>query len=414
MGVIVKSFKGITYNPEKVKIENVVTPPYDVISKDEQEEFYKKDEHNIIRLILGKDYPDDNKGNNRYIRARKTFEKWILEKILIQDNTDNLYYLEEEFEFTGKKIVRKGFIGILKLEEFEKGNIVPHERTLSGPKKDRFQLIKECRVNFSQIFGIFSDKELKINNIFNENVKNINPFFNFSFNNINYRFYKISDRNSIKEITDIMKNKKVFIADGHHRYETALMYRDYMRKKINAKVDEEYPFDYVMMYFCPMEEEGLMVLPTHRLVKNVTIDRDFFNKAEEFFDIEITSFKNIHAIGFGSFIFYDGEDFYHFKLKEKYISEDKLDVEILEDLIFKKCLSITDEDISNKTKIDFIKDEKEGIELVKNGKFPGIFILHPPDIEKVRKIAQTRGVLPQKSTYFYPKLLTGLVIYSLE
>ncbi len=414
MGVIVKSFKGITYNPGKVKIENVVTPPYDVISKEQQEEFYKKDEYNIIRLILGKDSPEDNEKNNRYIRARKTFEKWIAEKILIQDSKENIYYLEEEFVFNGKKIVRQGFIGILKLEEFEKGNIVPHERTLKGPKKDRFQLIKECRVNFSQIFGIFSDKELKINNILINNTENLEPFFNFSFDNINYKFYKISDDDVIKEITEIMKNKKVFIADGHHRYETALMYRDYMRKKINAKDDEEYPFDYIMMYFCPMEEDGLLVLPTHRLIKNVNVDEDFYKKAEKYFTIKKTSFKNIHNIEFGSFIFYNGKDYYLFTLKEEYKCDDKLDVEILEDLIFKKCLSITDEDISNKTKIDFIKDEKEGIELVKDGKFSGIFILHPPDIEKIRYISQTRGVLPQKSTYFYPKLLTGLVIYSLE
>ncbi len=414
MGVIVKSFKGITYNPEKVKIENVVTPPYDVISKEQQEEFYKKDEYNIIRLILGKDSPEDNEKNNRYIRARKTFEKWIAEKILIQDSKDNIYYLEEEFVFNGKKIVRQGFIGILKLEEFKKGNIVPHERTLKGPKKDRFQLIKECRVNFSQIFGIFSDKELKINNILINNTENLEPFFNFSFDNINYKFYKISDDNAIREITEIMKNKKVFIADGHHRYETALMYRDYMRKKINAKDDEEYLFDYIMMYFCPMEEDGLLVLPTHRLIKNVNVNEDFYKKVEKYFTIKKTSFKNIHNIEFGSFIFYNGKDYYLFTLKEEYKCDDKLDVEILEDLIFKKCLSITDEDISNKTKIDFIKDEKEGIELVKDGKFSGIFILHPPDIEKIRHISQTRGVLPQKSTYFYPKLLTGLVIYSLE
>ena len=414
MSIKVKSFNGITYNPEKVKIENVVTPPYDVISKEEQENFYKKDEYNIIRLILGKDFNNDDEKNNRYTRAREFFNLWLNEKILIQDKTDCFYYLEEEFDYNNEKFVRQGFIGIIKLEEFEKGNIIPHERTLKGPKKDRFNLIKECKVNFSQIFGLFSDRELEINKIFCNAKENIPPFFNFSFDNIKYRFYKVEDLAIKEQVSDLMKNKKIFIADGHHRYETALMYRDYMRKKINADRNKEYPFDFVMMYFCPMEEEGLLVLPTHRLLKNVEVKDDFFKKAREFFDISKSKFKSVNEISFGSFIFFDGKNFYLFKLKEHLKDNSKLDVEILEELIFKKCLNISDDEIANKTKIDFIKDEYKGLELVKEGEYSGIFILHPPDIEKVRNIALTRGVLPQKSTYFFPKLLTGLVMYSLE
>ncbi len=414
MGVKIKNFRGITYNPKKIKIEKVVTPPYDVITPEQQEKYYKKDEFNIIRLILGKSFENDNEIKNKYTRAKEYFNDWIKKNVLIQDKTENFYYLEEEFEFNNERYIRQGFIGILKLEEFEKGNIVPHEKTLKGPKKDRFNLIKECKANFSQIFGLYSDKDLLINKILVESVKNSEPFFNFSYENIDYRFWKISNQNSINSIIEIMQNKKVFIADGHHRYETALMYRDYMRKKINANDNEEYPFDYVMMYFCPMEEEGLLVLPTHRLLKNLKLDESFFDKAKNFFTIEKSSYKEINKIKPGTFLFYDGKNFYVFKLKNEFKDKDKLDVEILEELIFKKCLTITDDEISNKTKIDFIKDEKRGIDLVNQKKFSGIFILHPPDIEKVREISLKKGVLPQKSTYFYPKLLTGLVIYSLE
>ena len=414
MSVKVKSFKGITYNREKINIEKVVTPPYDVITQEQQQEYYNRDNYNIIRLILGKEFNNDDKNNNKYTRAREYFHAWLKENILIQDSEENIYYLEEEFEFGEKKYLRQGFIGIIKLESFSQGNIIPHERTLRGPKKDRFNLIKECKANFSQIFGLYSDNELKVNRILKNASENINPYFSFKFGEIKYNFWKISDNKSINEIKEIMKEKKIFIADGHHRYETALMYRDYMREKLNLEDDKEFPFDYVMMYFCPMEEDGLLVLPTHRLLKNVSIDDNFFKKAENYFIIQKSSFKNIKSIAQGSFLFFDGNEFYLFKIKDEFKSNDKLDVEILEELIFKECIGISDEEISTKEKVDFIKDEIKGIELVKRGEYKGIFILHPPDINKVREISLTKGVLPQKSTYFYPKLLTGLVIYSLE
>ena len=413
MAIEVKSFKGITYNRDKVDIEKVVTPPYDVINSEEQESFYKKSEYNIIRLILGKEKKDDDGNNNRYTRAREFFKLWLKNKILIKDNEECLYYLEEKFNYNGKDFTRQGFIGILKLEEFEKGNIVPHEKTLKGPKKDRFNLMLETKANFSQIFGLYSDKDLKINSILAGGIKDNEKYFSFFYDKIKYDFWKINRKEIITQVIENIKDKKIFIADGHHRYETALMFRDYMRKKINAEPDKDYPFDYVMMYFCPMEEEGLLVLPTHRLLKNVNLD-NFFEKANKFFIIEKTDLKIKDNLKIGQFLFFNGTDFFLFKLKQEFFDNSKLDVEILEDLIFKECLKITDEDISTKSKVDFIKDEYKGIELVKDGKYNGIFILHPPIIEKVREISLKRGVLPQKSTYFYPKLLTGLVIYSLE
>ncbi len=411
MAVKIKSFKGITYNKEKVNIEDVVAPPYDVISPEEQEKYYKKSEYNIIRLILGKTYENDNETNNRYTRAREFFKKWLNEKILIQDSEEKIYYLEESFEVNDRRYKREGFIVLIKLEEFKKGNILPHEKTLRGPKIDRFNLIKECKANFSQIFGIFSDPSLESINLLKDCACRISPYFSFKFNKIDYSFWKLGDIEAINRIKEIMENKVIFIADGHHRYETALEYRNYMRKKLNVSDDIEYPFDYVMIYLCPMEDDGLIVLPTHRLVKNIELNiQNFIEEIKSYFDV--TKVDGIRKIKINEFIFYDGENYYHLKLKNKI--QNKLDVEILEDLIFKNVLKITEDEITNKTKIDYIKDEKKGIELVNNKQYSALFIVNPPTIEQIKSIAIKKGILPQKSTYFYPKLLTGLVINSLE
>ena len=411
MGVKIKSFRGITYNKDKVKIEDVVAPPYDVISPEEQEKYYKKSEYNIIRLILGKIYEDDDETNNRYTRARDFFKSWLKEKILIQDSEEKIYYLEEDFEINGKRFKREGFIVLIKLEEFEKGNILPHEKTLRGPKIDRFNLIKECRANFSQIFGIFSDPLLESINLLKDCACSNSPYFSFKFNNIDYSFWKLGDKDLMSKLKEIMENKVIFIADGHHRYETALEYRNFMRKKLNVSNSTEYPFDYVMIYLCPMEDDGLIVLPTHRLVKNIELNtQNFLEKVKSYF--EITKIASVKEIQINEFIFYDGKNFYHLKLKNKI--QEKLDVEILEELIFKNILKITEDEITNKTKIDYIKDEKEGIELVKNNQYSALFIVNPPTIDQIKNIALKKGILPQKSTFFYPKLLTGLVINSLE
>ncbi len=424
MGINLKSFKGITYNPEKVKIENVVTPPYDVITPEEQENFYKKSEYNIVRLILGKKFETDNDGNNRYTRAKEFYQKWLKEKVLIKDKKENIYYLEENFEINGKSYTREGFIAIVKLEEFEKGNILPHEKTLKGPKIDRFNLIKECKVNFSQIFGLYSDSKLRAISMLKEYACSTNPYFNFFFNDINYKFWKFSDQNLISKIQELMAEKKIFIADGHHRYETALAYRDFMRKKLNIPNNKEMPFDYIMFYLCPMEDKGLIVLPTHRLLKNISINlTDFLEKSKKYFEIKELKDKNleklIHLLESKKeentvFIFFNGKNFYLFELKDNLKNLNKLDVEILEEFIFKKILNITDEEISNKKKIDFIKDTDRGIKAVIENKFSGIFIMNPTKIDQIKQISLNKGILPQKSTYFYPKLLTGLVIYSLE
>ncbi len=371
-------------------------------------------------MILGKKFSEDDEKNNRYTRAKNYFNNWLKQGILIRDLTENIYFLSEDFEIEGKNYKREGFIVILKLEEFDKGNILPHEKTLKGPKIDRFNLIKECKANFSQIFCIFSDPSLETIKNLRECACSTSPYFSFTLNNINYNFWKIHDKKLENKIQEILKDKKIFIADGHHRYETALLFRNYIKEKLNISEDVETPYDYVMVYLCPMEDEGLVILPTHRVVKNLKIDKKIFLKnLENYFKLKSFAKKDflkakeeLNSSKKGSFLLYLDNNFYLLNPLQNNIS--KLDVEILEEIIFKKILKITDEDISMKKKIDFIKNEKDGIEGVENGSFSAFFMVKPPKMEEIKKISLNRGILPQKTTYFYPKLLTGLVIYSLE
>ncbi len=423
----IKSFKGLFFNKEKVDISKNVTPPYDVISAEEQEHFYNLSPYNIVRLILGKESIEDNENNNKYTRAKEYLENWLKEQILIQDKDDSIYYLEEKFSVNNQEKVRKGFISLTKLEDFHKGNILPHEKTMSGPKADRLNLTKACKCNFSQIFSVYSDEKSETLEILQKYSSN-NPFIEINYDNKNYKLWKITDISEIEKLKSLMLNKKIFIADGHHRYETALAYRNYRRKLDNYPANEQ-PYDYVMMYFSPIENNDLLILPTHRGVKDVEFKLDeFVSVIENFFEIEIFYKKELNDFmqklekekdNFTVFIFYSGNNkFFYLKfnniIKEKLNEIESLDVQILQNFILEKYFEITQQDLDNKVKIEYIKDVEYGIKLVEQGYLKGFFILNPTKMEQVKKIALSGKKMPQKSTYFYPKLITGLVIYKIE
>ncbi len=420
----IKSFKGVFFNSEKIKIEDAVSPPYDVISPRMQDSFYNKSNVNIVRLILSKEESNDNEVNNKYTRAATTLDNWLKDEVLVYDKDSSIYYLEEIFYVNGERKKRKGFIALSKLEDFSKGNILPHEKTMHGPKADRLKLTKLCKCNFSQIFSVYSDdtgNSLKY-------IDNPKPIFNLNYDNVEYRFGKVTDSESIKKLTEIMKDKKIFIADGHHRYETALAYRDY-RRKIDGNPSMLMPYDFVMMYFSPIEHNDLLILPTHRGVKNVNIhETDLIKKLSEYFHIDTFDKKELSKIlsqmkslSYNDTLFtayFGGEKCYMLTfnrvLKEKLNEYESLDVQILQKFILEKCLLITQEDLDNKTKIEYIKDIEYGLELLESGELNGIFFMNSTKIEQVKNIALSGKKMPQKSTYFYPKLLTGLVIYKIE
>jgi len=405
----IKAFKGLLYNSDKVKIESVISPPYDIISEEEREYLYNLSPYNVIRLIL-------NNSDSPYKEARRILDAWIKEKILVADETESIYLCRQMFDYRGKPYSRYGFISLLKLEE-PGSKILPHEKTYQGPKEDRFNLLKEVETNLSPVFVTFSDKEKKLLNIFKE-VEKTEAVLNFDFENITHSFWKITDKDVIGRFENTMSGKYILIADGHHRYEVALRYRNIKRKENPTKKEEEY--DYVMSFFAPIEQDGLLILPTHRLINLKEGLNNIVEKLSEYF--EVTEYDNKEKL-FKDLSFQNCPSFgsclngrlYLLKIKEtvrnKFQKDNeplsKLDVSILHKLIFDNILKYHGV-------VCYTQDEDEAIKQVQNDESLAAFFLRATSMEQIVDVAENKLLMPQKSTYFYPKILTGLVFHKFK
>ena len=428
----IKPFKGYIYNTDKIKDLSLVTsPPYDVISSEQQDILYQKNPNNIVRLIL-------NKEESKYEKAAEYFKQWQEEKVIVPDEEESIYVYEQEFLVTGTEgachLRRKGFIALAKLEDFSTGKVKPHEKTLSAPKEDRLNLMRSCGANFSSIFSLYEDQSREIGKIIEEEGKQ-KPLFEFvSAEKTKEKLWRLTDKNKIKEISNLMEAKTVFIADGHHRYETALNYRNEKRKEIKDQ-DKEYPFDYVMMTFVAMEDEGLVIFPTHRLVFGLNLSNgkvlDGLGKNFQIEKIDETDendkktklLKSMkekagHVIGM---LFKN--DYYILALKDdpKKIIDNgvpevlkSLDVIILHKLIIEDVLGLSEESVLKQTNLKYVKSDDKAFDSIKSGKFEIAFLLNPTKIEELEAVAKEGQRMPQKSTFFYPKLTTGLVINKLS
>ncbi|MBI5749033.1 MAG: DUF1015 domain-containing protein [Nitrospinae bacterium] len=440
-------FKGILYNKEKIRdIKDVVAPPYDVISPAEQEELYKRHENNVVRLILGKESNSDTPDNNRYTKARDSFDSWQKDSILIKDAFPSIYVYSQEYhlgETEGfEKKRRLGFIALSKLEDFGEGKIHPHENTLAKPKEDRLKLMQHCHANFSSIFGLFSDPSKRIDSVLKDYMRH-SPLYDLVDDaGMRHTLWAIRDNRAIQIITSVMSDKQVFIADGHHRYETAINYRNEMRGKLPDFSGEEL-YNYVMMYFTNTNSEGLSILPIHRLISNLSDfdKKKIVEKAGEFFNIEKLSFNesdektakqklfsDMKERGEKEHIFgvYLGDDEYLLlTLKDEDVldklitnsrhpSWKKLDVTILHTLLIEKVLRISEKNLAEQKNITYTISGDEAIKDVKGGKYQIALFLNPTKIEEVKDVATAGEKMPQKSTFFYPKLITGLVMNKLE
>ena len=439
---IILPFKGFRYNPEKINdISKVITPPYDIISEEERDGYYQLDPNNIIRLILGKDFPGDDQSNNKYTRSAEFFDTWRKEEILIQEAEPAIYVYAQEFTLSGKKYVRRGFISLVKLEDFQTGQIYPHEHTLAKPKEDRMNLMKACNANFSQVFTFFEDECSKISNLLYKvhegaTGTGLRPDVDFTDTfGVKNLLWVINDSTIIKEISSQMKNRALFIADGHHRYETALFYRDLIRdKEGTSKSNGNIPSDYVMMMCVSMEDSGLQILPTHRLARNI---KDFnpekirksLNEIFEISDMgddcstEILMQKlgeDAHKHKLAMYMGEGEKKFYILTLRDEklldqiltgeYTEWRSIDTGILHGVIFDRILGIQAKNISKSESVKYIQGVEDSVASVNEGKYQIAFFLNPTKIGQIRDIAVKRHKMPPKATYFYPKLMTGMVI----
>lgn len=433
---IIKPFRGLRYNQGVITdMASVMTPPYDVISPQEQERYYQIHPNNIIRLDFGKDLPGDSEKANKYTRAAEFFRAWRKEGILRQEDSPAIYIYDQEFLSGNIWLTRRGFIALVRLEPFDKGSIYPHEQTLPGPKADRLKLTQSCRANLSSIFALFPDETNEIDAALLA-MTSTKPEVDFvDDTGVKNKLWVIKEKQAIDRLVGRMKEKPLFIADGHHRYETALVYKEQMQKEHGGS-QADLPSDYVMMVCVSMNNKGLKILPAHRLVRNIKdfhLDR-ILPVLHESFQIELLgkgcAVKDCmarlnNAPETHAFIMYAGQEDAYYKLSlnnEKIIDTifandhpewRHLDAGILHGVIINKVLGIAADDVTIKEYVKYVKEETEAVSLVRSGQYQLAFFLKPTRIEQVKEIASARKVMPPKSTYFYPKLITGIVINSL-
>jgi uncharacterized protein (DUF1015 family) len=402
-------FKGVLYNVPKVSGEDLLAPPYDIITPEYREELYNKSPYNIVRIDFGKAMDGDDERENKYVRARGYLEGWLKEGILTRSREPFFYSYEISYRIENSDRTLRGFLGLVRLEELGKGSIHPHECTHSKPKKDRLELMRICGANISPIFSLYSSGEKKASAILSR-AGETPPFIEArDADGSVHRLREITDAGAIDTIRDELRDRPIFIADGHHRYETALEYRNEMRAKEGASAGPR-PYDYVLMFLANMADEGLTILPTHRLIRE--IPEDMLERLSAHFLIEKVNVREItrriagrrHVLGYyagrgeeGYILDYKGED-----LSGIPPALADLDVSILHELILGRLLHESD--------IAYEMDVSKCLQLVREGRYAAAFFLNPTQVGDVEKVALSSLRMPPKSTYFYPKLLTGLVL----
>jgi len=436
-------FKGILYNPNKIHdLSDVAAPPYDVISEQDQCYFYDCHSQNVIRLILGKIAENDRPGNNCHTRAAECFQQWRSEKILVQDHSPAFYLTSVQFPFEDRTITRFGLIASVRLEPFEKGIILPHEKTFSKVKSERLELMKVCHTNFSPIFSLYSDRNGVLDFLKNSVVDKVpDNIFTEKRNRHQHKMWRITAPEIHRYVSESMRESRIFIADGHHRYETALNYRDWLAAK-TPDFSENHPANYVMMYLSSMEDPGVVILPAHRMLKGVSdsLLAEFIQKAEAYFDIvRIPYSQKEGSRGKNEFLaklksdtdrtvfgvsLKNTRELYLLTLKPGVMKEmfgneipdalRNLDVTVLTRLIFMEMLGFDQAGLDNEKLIAYSSIAEEAVDAPGAGKCDISFILNPTKIEQVRDIALKGLIMPRKSTYFYPKVITGQVMNGLK
>jgi uncharacterized protein (DUF1015 family) len=392
-------------------VENLVTQPYDKISPAMQARYLALSPYNLVRIILGEKFPGDSEADNVYTRAAATLNEWIAQGILERESTPSLYAYYQRFTVpdTRRTLERKGFIGIGALEEYSAGVVHRHEQTLSGPKKDRLELLRHTRVHAGQLFMLYDDAELAIDKMLDQAAAAAPIALVQDEDKATHRLWKISNAATVSRIQQAMADKKLLIADGHHRYETALAFRNEHPELTDA--------GRVMMTFVNMHSPGLEILATHRVVSRLSgfDPAGFLGKVQ---GQTLGSLDELRHV-FGSpaagkirigIALRSGE----LCLYQRDRKPGELDVKVLHEHLLGELLGISEEAVREQKHLEYVRGLDAAYGKVRDGGADAAFLLEPTTIEQVADVAFGGGVMPQKSTDFYPKLLSGLTIYRLE
>ena len=427
-------FRGLRYNPSKVNPAEVVTQPYDKITPEMQDRYYAASPYNLVRVILGKPQSGDNERESVYTRAAASMNQWRADGVLVPDAEPSIYLYTQAFRVPGDSssavTERRGFIALGQLEDYGQKVVFRHEQTLSKPKADRLNLLRATQTHFGQLFMLYSDPPAEIGAVLRPSVP---PTVEVRDEyDVLHRMWKISDPGTVQSVQAKMADKKLIIADGHHRYETALNYRNEMRK--HAGGDSSAPYERVMMTFVNMDAPGLVILPTHRVVfglENFSIF-EMVGKLQVNFEVEdigpLTAIEGaldrlrqagkdrtalLAVTSHGGFLLRSRSDLKWNDATGLSERQRALDVVQLHKLVLEGVLGLSEEDIRDQKHLKYQRDAREAVNEVARGA-NAAFLMNPVRMEQVRDIAFVGEVLPQKSTDFYPKLLSGLVGYSLE
>jgi uncharacterized protein (DUF1015 family) len=436
-------FRGWRYNRKKVPdLRAVVAPPYDVIEPAQQRLLHERHLCNVVHADLGEDLPEDNHHENRYSRAAGFLHLWQREGILLRDGRPSLYLYHHRFLGPdGRSLVRRGFIGLLRLEPLNEGSVFPHEETFPKHKVDRLHLMRACRAHFNPVFSLFPDPEGETSELLAEPQAAADASV-VDEGGVVHQLWVIEDEERVGSMVRAMRSRPVFIADGHHRYETCLKYRD-EQEAMAGRADPGDPAQWTLMYFTPMEDHGLIIYPTHKLVRGICgfEPADFLGRlGQEFIltEFPLGSARDDPAAR-GRFLrelAQEGErgpamglavgredrwwvltprDPKGLAERLSHVPEcvRGLDVTILHETIFRGLLGI---DIADPTgsHLSYLHDAAEGLDRLRENEVQMAFIMNPTRIQDLRAVASARCKMPQKATYFYPKLLSGLVFNIME
>lgn len=428
-------FKALHYDSHQLKLGDVVTQPYDKITPTMQARYYDQSPHNLVRIILGRRFETDTDSFNVYTRAAEYLHDWRAGGVLKQDSEPGLYLYSQNFTIPGTRDVaeRRGIVALGRIHDYAEGVVFRHEQTLPKPREDRLNLLRATRAHFGQLFMLYRDPRGELDELLEKVLADEPEMSVLDEYEVLHRVWPVRDPGVVRAVQEMMRDKKLLIADGHHRYETALNYRN-ERRAHAGEVNPSAAHEFVMMTLIPMESRGLVILPTHRVVQALsTYDREqMLEHARRFFDIDkidlraesrsaTTLLEEAGASG-TAFVAVTRQGPYLMRVKKRAVHDAlanvssrqrELDVVQLHKILLERVLGISEEAIRNQEHVVYERDAFEAISRVRQGANVA-FLMNPARIEQVRDIAFAGEVLPQKSTDFYPKLLSGLVAYVLD
>ncbi|HEU5359805.1 MAG TPA: DUF1015 domain-containing protein [Candidatus Deferrimicrobiaceae bacterium] len=416
-------------------LSKVVSQPYDVISPEEQKSLHRRHPRNIVWIDFGLEEAGDGPAANRYTRSAAYYRQWMSEGTLVRDDKPSLYYYEQEFSLPDRgTFVRKGFLGALRLSAFGEGVVFPHEKTHSRPKEDRLSLMRATEANTSPIFGLYSDPRDEVGKALRAKLPALPEFSATDDLGVAHRMWRVTDPASLAAAAGKMSDKGVFIADGHHRYETALAFRDEMRKKHGTRANAAY--EHLLMFLCNMDDEGIVILPTHRGVHSLPAfsGEEFLARVRNLASVETrrgtpedalraiaeagkrgkaialsTGGDGFHIISFPDPVRFGEENLSRFPPGLR-----ALDVVLLHGFLFEQILGISPEAVTAGQFVRYYKEARKAASDLARGDLQAVFFLNPATMDEFRNVSLSGHVLPQKTTFFYPKILTGLLIFSVR